>query len=231
MLYKTQGIVLNYIKYGETSIIAKVFTALFGRQTYIVHGVRTKKAKHRIALFQPLMPLDMVVYHKKTANIQRIVEVKCYSPINNILGNLPKATIAIFLTELLSKVLHEEEHNEKLFSFLLEAVLQLDAQPVGYQAFHLAFMLQLSNYLGFGVKVAKDIDIQLYRAGYHAGFSPEEIKLLDDLLTKQLGKPIITNKATIRKLTASIVSYYQLHIDTLATLKSLKILQEISSEL
>ena len=65
MLYKTRGIALNYIRYRESSIIAKIYTEAFGIQSYIVNGVRSSKSKtNRIALFQPLTLLDMVVYHK-----------------------------------------------------------------------------------------------------------------------------------------------------------------------
>lgn len=229
MLHKTPGIVLNYIKYRETSIIVRIFTALFGRQTYIIQGVRTRKAKYSIALFQPLMPLDMVVYHRKTANIQRIAEVRCYTPINHILGDLKKATIVTFLSELLSKVLYEEEHNEPLFSFLMESIISLNEQDTAYEYFHLTFMLQLSHYLGFGIKAAEDMEMQLCRSGFHAGFSQEEIVLLDTLLSKPFHQVPFTNKATIRKLTTMIITYYQLHIDTLDTLKSLKVLQEIGN--
>jgi DNA repair protein RecO (recombination protein O) len=74
MLHKTRGIALNYIRYRESSIIAKIYTEAFGIQSYIVNGVRSSKSKmNRIALFQPLTLLDMVVYHKsKEATIHRI---------------------------------------------------------------------------------------------------------------------------------------------------------------
>ena len=228
MLHKTRGIVLNYIKYSETSIIARIFTELFGRQSYLIQGVRTRKAKYSIALFQPLMLLDMVVYHKKHANIQRVAEVKCHVPISNILGDIRKAAMATFLTELLSKVLHEEEHNEELFSFLLHAVVTLNEQDTGYELFHLSFMLKLCSYLGFGIKAAQEIDTQLSRSGLK-GFSQEEMAILDALLVEGFNQPRAISKNAARNLTAGIIKYYQLHIDTLDTLKSLKVLREISN--
>ena len=35
MLFKTRGIVINYIRYRETSVIVKIYTEEFGIQTYI----------------------------------------------------------------------------------------------------------------------------------------------------------------------------------------------------
>ena len=69
------GIVLNYIKYGDTSIICKIYTEQYGLQSYIINGVRKSKSKN-IGLFQPLNILDMVVYHKKNSGLQRIKESK-----------------------------------------------------------------------------------------------------------------------------------------------------------
>ena len=43
MLIKTRAIALHYVKYAESSIIACLYTEKFGRQSYIINSVRTKK--------------------------------------------------------------------------------------------------------------------------------------------------------------------------------------------
>ena len=66
MTHKTKGIVLRVIKYGETSIIATLFTELFGVQTYLVNGIRTsKKTGSKAAMYQPGAILDMEVYQDR----------------------------------------------------------------------------------------------------------------------------------------------------------------------
>ena len=55
-------VVACFTRYGETSIIANVFT-MFGLQSYIVNGVRTKKAKTSVSTAH--FGFDMV-YHKET---------------------------------------------------------------------------------------------------------------------------------------------------------------------
>jgi len=60
MLHKIRGIVIKYIKYGDTSIIVNIFTEAFGLQTYIVNGARSKKSKGKIALYQPTQQLHSV---------------------------------------------------------------------------------------------------------------------------------------------------------------------------
>jgi DNA repair protein RecO (recombination protein O) len=228
MRYATRGIVLNYMKYREASIIVRIFTELFGKQSYVVNSVRMLRPRHSIALFQPFMPLDMVVYHKKNVTLQRIVEVKCYAPITNILCDLKKATIATFLTELLNKVLYEEEQNEGLFKFLLQSIIKLNELVDRYELFYLDFMLQLCSYLGFGVSNASEINQQLVQSGFHNTLNENEIALLDNLLNKQSTNTTIISKLSIRNLLANMVKYFQLHIDTLDMLKSLPVLQEVS---
>ncbi len=229
MLHTTQGIVLGHIKYRETSIIAKIFTKAFGLQAYIIQGVRTKKPKHNIALFQPLMLLDMVVRHKKQIGIQCVTEVRCSAPNSNILTNINKATMVIFLAEFLTKVIREEgEHNEPLFHFLWQEVMSLNQQTTDYDFFYLTFMLQLGHYLGFGVSTLQDIYKQLRRSGQHWEIDQETLEDLNTLLLKQEHRHMSMDKVLKRNVTEAIIKFYQLHIDSLDTLKSLKVLQEIS---
>ena len=76
MTHKTKGVVLRTVKYGETSVIASVYTELFGVQSYIVKGVRqaTKKSQGKSNYFQPGALLNMVVYHNELKNLQFIKE-------------------------------------------------------------------------------------------------------------------------------------------------------------
>ncbi|MEM9416814.1 MAG: DNA repair protein RecO [Bacteroidota bacterium] len=224
MLHRTQGIVLSYIKYRETSVITNIFTEAWGLQGYLVHGVRAKKPKYGMALFQPLTLLDMVVYHKKQGGLQRVAEVKCHKPISNILGDLKKAAMAVFLAEFLAKVVREEERNESLFNFLWQSVLALDEQATHYELFYLRFLLQLCHYLGFGVGAAEDIYAQLRRSGQHGALTQEAMEGINGLLQGY----VPMDRHLRRNVTEVVIKFYQLHIDSLDNLKSLKVLQEIS---
>ena len=102
MLHKTKGIVFRYTRYGETSIIVNIFTELFGLQSYIVNGVRSKSPKSKMALYQPLMLLDLVVYHKENAGIMRIKEVKSLYPYRTLFSDIYKSAVALFINEVLN---------------------------------------------------------------------------------------------------------------------------------
>ena len=224
MLHKTQGIVLGYIKYRETSVIANIFTEAWGLQGYLVQGVRTKKPRYSIVLFQPLMLLDMVVYHKKQGGLQRVSEVKCHRPNSHILSDLKKATMTVFLAEFLAKVVREEERNKPLFNFLWQSIVALDEQEVEYDLFHIRFLLQLSHYLGFGISRAEDIYAQMRRSGQAGEMTQEVIAGINSLL-KGYGA---MDRGLHRRVIEAVIKFYQLHINSLDRLKSLKVLQEIS---
>ena len=108
MITKTKGIVLNYIKYGDTSIICKIYTKSFGVQSYIINGIRNSKSKN-IGLYQPLNILDLVVYNKKNSGLNRIKESKLDHPYNSLHLHIKKVSICFFLSEFLSKILQTEE--------------------------------------------------------------------------------------------------------------------------
>ncbi len=229
MLHKTRGIILGSFKYRETSVIVRTFTEALGIQSYVVQGVRTQKPRHSMALFQPMSLLDMVVYYKKNAGLQRLAEAQCHAPASHCLGDLKKATVAVFLAELLSKVIREEAPNKPLFDFLWQSVLTLAQQTTDAALFLLALMLQLGHYLGVGISHAQELEMQLQRAGYPAALHPEARRLLDDLLQGTAHAQPRADKATRRNLLQSILQFYQLHLDALQGLKSLKVLQALES--
>ena len=80
MLKKTAGIVLSHIKYKDTSIIVRIFTRDLGLKAYLVNGVRSLGKGSKIALYQPLTLLDLVVYDKENTGLQRISEAKINTP-------------------------------------------------------------------------------------------------------------------------------------------------------
>ena len=70
MKYKSRAIALSYLKQGESSIIAKIFTEEKGLQSFIVKGVRAKKAKKKLGLFQHLKLLNINAKHKNKNKLQ-----------------------------------------------------------------------------------------------------------------------------------------------------------------
>src|SRR3954452_17269366 len=150
--HKTKGIVLRTVKYGETSIITTVYTELFGIQSYIVKGVRqsTKKASAKSIYFQPAAILDMIVYHNDLKNLNFIKEYQWGYLYQQVLFDVVKNTVAMYMVELLQHSLKQPEANPELFYMFESALKQLDAGNTLLTAnLPLYFSLHLAGELGF----------------------------------------------------------------------------------
>ncbi|MFD2512961.1 DNA repair protein RecO [Pontibacter locisalis] len=236
MLVKTRGIVLNHIKYRESSIIARVYTEQLGVQSYIVNGVRKKGSGSRIALFQPFTLLDMVVYTSQKGGLTRISEYKSAYPFHSIPFDIRKSSIVLFLSEIVSCTIKEEEENQPLFQFLYNGIKFFDELEQGFENFHLIFLLQLSHHLGFGPSSGAEIVEQVaFSSNAQSATSAPSVLVLQvhealfDELLREPGKAIVPNGKVRKELLSIIIRYYQLHVDKLGEIKSLAILSEVLS--
>jgi DNA repair protein RecO (recombination protein O) len=220
MLHKTQGIVFRFTKYGETSIIVNIFTELFGLQSYIVNGVRSKGAKQRIALFQPLTLVDLVVYHRENANINRISEIKCLHPYQSIPMDVRKSTVAIFLNEVINKTIREESHARDLCNFMIQSFIAFDELTDNAENFHLIFLIRLSRWLGFGAHHVNEI------LGVRMTDKDTE-EILNQLLACEYDEWIQITNDQRRELLDLILRFYRDHIESMGELKSVQVLREV----
>lgn len=149
MQVTTKAIVLSAIKYGDTSLIVKAFTASDGLKSYLLKGVLTsKRGKLKPAYFQPLTQLEIVANHRNKGTLETLREAKVFYHYQTLYADMAKNAITLFLAELLGNCIREEERNNELFQFL-EASLQLLDMQKNIANFHLFFMLSLTRFLGF----------------------------------------------------------------------------------
>jgi DNA repair protein RecO (recombination protein O) len=222
MIFKTRGIVFRFTKFKETSIIVTIFTEQFGLQSYIVNGVRSKSAKNRIALYQPLTLLNLVVYHRENANIERIKEISCLYPYRTLTTDVRKSTLAMFLNELLNKTVKDESHTGEIFEFLCQSLITLDTLEKGYENFHLIFLLKLCRYLGFGVYSLNEV-----LGGRVAELETE--KILNQLLGADYNTPLVITHSQRRSLLELLLKFYAEHMENLGEIKSVQVLKDVFS--
>ncbi|MFD2246310.1 DNA repair protein RecO [Pontibacter ruber] len=236
MLVKTRGIVLNYMKFRETSIITKIYTEQLGLQSYIVNSVRKKGPGSRMALFQPFTLLDMVVYTSHRGGLTRMSEYKIAYPFATIPFDIRKSSMLLFLSEIVARTVKEEEENPALFHFLYNAMIEFDEQEEHFENFHLMFLLHLSHHLGFGPSSGTEIVEQVaFSPNAQALTSAPPVLTLQayevyfDQLLRTPEQANIPNGKIRRELLGILIRYYQLHVDHLGEIKSLAILSEVLS--
>ncbi|MGK2864233.1 MAG: DNA repair protein RecO [Chitinophagaceae bacterium] len=244
-LHHTKGIVLRSVKYGETSLIVSIFTEKFGIQSYLVNGVRmsVKKGNGKASLFQPTAILDMVVYHNELRHLQRIREFKWGYLYQNILSDVKKNAVALFMTELLTKCLKQPEPNTDLFQFTEYSFMHLDeASDTVTANYPLFFALHLPVFFGFRFIDNYSEDFQfldlkegefLREAPGHPHFLDEKQSYYTSQFLKVL-KPveledIKLNQEFRRPLLYAYEIYYALHIQDFGAMRTLPVLREILS--
>lgn len=148
MLHKTRGVVLHAMPYNDKYTIIYMYTEHFGRVAYMIARSRGKRTAVSPALFMPLSVLEMEVEHKNHREIHRIREAKACFSVNGLSSHPVKNVVALFLAEVMFRVVRETEPDAALFGFLYRSVFLLETTEKGIANFHLVFLLHLLRYLG-----------------------------------------------------------------------------------
>ena len=236
----TLAIVLHAIKYGETSVILHAYTQQAGLRAYVVKGVRLAKRKKTFSMgmFQPLTQLELVATTPKRTGLSVLKSAKIINPYITISTQITKSSICMFLAEVLRSVLKEEEENASLYHFLEHALIWLDTHDKVVNM-HIHILIQLTKYLGFYPDVA-DIsqpyfDVQNGQFCQYANskefIAGSEVSLLKTYLGTKFDAldTILATTEERRALLALLMQYYQRHLQSFRTPKSLDVLYEVFS--
>ncbi|MDR0971950.1 MAG: DNA repair protein RecO [Bacteroidales bacterium] len=242
MIYSTKGIVLKNINYSESSTIVRIFTSRFGLRSYIIKGGRKPKSKLHSNIFQPLFLLDLQVYNNPKKDIQMISDANISTSLSSTFSDIRKISLAFFLSEILNHCIKEEQENIELYNFLERKILSLNSLEKNFYLFHIFFLLELSEYLGFFpmnnfsiVENLFDITKGHYVREYplHKNcLSKEDSQLFNKFLSykKQGGKieeSINISKEESNKLLDILILFYETHLIGLNSIKSHKVLSTI----
>ncbi|MBO7617811.1 MAG: DNA repair protein RecO [Bacteroidales bacterium] len=147
---KIQGIVLQSLRYGDTSLIVKVFTRSLGLRSYMVKGAFNRNSKSRVALFQNLNLINYIEAGKPNkSSLGYLKDVQLSTVYQSIPFVMNKSAILMYVSELLSKTITEQEQNEPLYDFIVQSLQWLDLVEQDYANFPLFFTLELTRHLGF----------------------------------------------------------------------------------
>lgn len=147
---KTEGIILQSVRYGDTSLIVKVFTRTQGLKSYMLKGAFNRGAKNRAALFQNLNVIQYVeVGNPKSHTLGYLKDAQLAMVYHSLPMVMNKSAIMMYVSELLSKTITEQEQNEALYDFIVSSLQWLDLVEQDYAIFPLFFTLELTRHLGF----------------------------------------------------------------------------------
>lgn len=241
MLEKTKGIVLHQIKYTDSGIVAQVYTRKFGRQSFLIRGMRKKKSGRHIIMFQPLFILDLEISYKESREMNVLREFSASFSPSGIYSDIRKSSVAIFLGEVLTSVLREESPHEEMFDYIEKSIIYFDGCREDYANFHIAFLAGLSSFLGFepGIRSSPDDlyfdmmnGIFVATPPIHGNYaSPDVSGILARVFIASFDSAadISLNGAMRIEVLETLINYYSLHLSGLRKIKSLEILKDVFS--
>lgn len=237
--YKARGIVLHTVKYGDNALIAYLYTDSGGRVNYMIRGVHSQRKKsNKAALFQPMFVLEFEGLEQSRTPLHQMKEVRNLIPLATLPFDVRKSTIALFMAEVLYRLIREEESNPRLFDFICRSVEYLDRTSEGISNFHLWFLVRLSAYLGFypGNNYAEENFFDIQR-GLFCPAAPLHSLCMDKSPARLLGRLMVCGADELAELKLSrgqrsefmeaMLAFFGYHFDAIHTVESVKILREV----
>ena len=170
--------------------------------------------------------MDMFVYDKENRKIHRISEARLDHSFTRLPFEFHRSGIALFMVETLNRSIAEHYQNDALFDFLYAIVRELDSGQANLAIFPLAFLVQLTTYLGFEPENAQQFYEQLpiNRAGINHQAKNE---LLSMLITEGLAGKTPFPSSIKREMMDDLLVFYQIHLENFGEVKSLPVLRSL----
>ena len=236
MVVSTKALVLSKIKYKDNDLIVKCYTASSGVKSYVIkNALKSKKGKLKPAYFQLLTLLEIEADHKDNRNLHYFKEVRLYKPYETLHTSIFKSTVIMFLAEILSMVLNEEEANPPLFEYLETTLSWFDAvEKTG--TFHHQFLMGLTKFLGINPDTSNEslpyFNLEngnfQHQNGAHC-VTGSKLDLLKPFLGTKFDTTMAKelNSSQKRQLLNMILDYFKLHLHAFKQPKSLTVLNQV----
>ena len=236
--YKARGIVLGTLKYGEKGVVVHMLTDVCGRQSYMIQGIRPTAKGSKMALFQPMFAVEFEGLTSTKMSMHRLKDAVSGIVLQSTPFDVRKSTMALFMAEVLYRLIKDNEHGEGLFDFVWGCVAALDALEEGVANFHLWFMVGLSRFLGFfpgnEYREGSWFDI---REGVYVSTPPlhgvamnqANAELFNRFVECEVGElaTIGLNRTSRVEFLNSMLIYFGYHLDAIHRVRSIEILREV----
>ena len=240
MLISSPAIILSKVRYQDNDLIVKCLTRDLGVVSYMIKNISmSKKSKNKFAFFQLLNILDLETNYNPNRSIQYIKDLKIKYNFTSLHTNIYKSSVVMFLSEILSNIIHIETKDMELFDFIEKSLIWYDKSEDS-STFYLIFLMKITYYLGFYPDCTNmncnyfNLEEGLFESSKNSQYVIEGSSLV--LFKTILGikfdtskLPFIdkTNKKNILK---NILIYFKLHVDGFKDPKSLKVLNKIFAD-
>lgn len=142
--------VLHSRPFQNTSLLVDFFTLDYGRVRAVAKGARREKSRYRslLQLFQPLL-----VSFSGRSEVKTLTGLECNLAAIHLQGN--RMFSGMYINELLSRLLHNQEEHRDLYRAYQEALVQLQSDAE-LELILREFELRLLAELGYAINLEED---------------------------------------------------------------------------
>ena len=240
MIVSTSAIILSKVRYQDNDLIVKCLTRDLGVVSYMVKNISTsKKSKNKFAFFQLLNILDLESNYNPNRSIQYIKDLKIRYNFTSLHTNIYKSSVVMFLSEILSNIIHNESKDLELFDFIEESFIWYDKSEDS-SSFYLIFLMKITHYLGFYPDCTNmsynyfNLEEGLFETSKNSKYVIQGDSLV--LFKTILGIKFDSNKLPFidkinkKDILKNILIYFKLHVDGFKDPKSLIVLNQIFAD-
>lgn len=216
--------------------MVRIFTETFGLKSFLVRsGSRTKS--NITSLFQPFTIVELSTVVKENKGLWQLKDLRLAVPFISIPFDPIKASVVLFLNEIVHKTIADDYENDSLYQFLEHSLQYLDhKEKVGN--FHLWFLIQLTKQYGFFPSIISEGDTYFDLAqGISVPLRPAHPHYLQGDW-KVIWEKLCSSNATEAdqiKLTGDgrhflldlLLTYFKLHLQDMREIKSLEVLRQM----
>ncbi len=154
MLISTSAIVLKTIPYGDTSVIARMFTEDQGKVTILAKGAWRPK-NNAGALLEPMNHIHLQYYHKNSREIQVLKDGGFTQQFSNLRKELSKVIVGLTIVEMMDKSTLDNNPFPILYRLGWRVLEKLNDEKQNIWLVFVFFLYQLSLRLGFLPNIKK----------------------------------------------------------------------------
>lgn len=149
-VYKSKGIVLRSIRYGEADRILDLYTRDAGLISTIAKGIRRTKSRFGGRL-EPLSCVEFLAYEGKT--LDTITQVEVLRSFRGVRENLARLEAAGGMVGVVRALSGGDEPDRRVFNLLYHALDALEDREEGMKSLEAAFGLKLSILAGYALRL------------------------------------------------------------------------------
>lgn len=171
-VYKSKGIVLRSIRYGEADRILDLYTRDAGLVSAIAKGIRRTKSRFGARL-EPLSCVDFVAYGGRT--LDTITQAETLRSFHGIRENLARFEAAAGMVGSVRALSGGDEADRRVFNLLYNGLDALESRDSGFEAVEAALGLKLSVLAGYAPQLDRCLSCEaaLDEAAQPLHFAPE----------------------------------------------------------